>query len=192
MEALLRRRREIPSAPGSARLPINIGPFIIRRLWWFTRHSEVGPEGADLTYTRRQFLLRRWQAASASAGKPGTATSVSAPIRYRFRASEFFMRAHPPAWADPDYQNAVLERPPGGATIRAIVAPSLRGSPLAHPVPQRPAERAGRCAARASGLRQPGVRPHRAVNGGGTYQEITFFFLDHPEDALQPDAWRLG
>jgi quercetin dioxygenase-like cupin family protein len=36
---------------------------------------------------------------------------------------------------------------------------------------------------------EPGSRIHRAVNtGDGPYEEITVFFLAHPEDVPQPDA----
>ena len=36
---------------------------------------------------------------------------------------------------------------------------------------------------------EPADRVHRAVNvGGGAYEEIAVFFLQHPEDVAQPDA----
>ncbi len=36
---------------------------------------------------------------------------------------------------------------------------------------------------------EPSDRIHRAVNiGGGPYEEITIFFLTHPDDVPQPDA----
>jgi quercetin dioxygenase-like cupin family protein len=36
---------------------------------------------------------------------------------------------------------------------------------------------------------EPGDRIHRAVNVGGTpYEEVTIFFLAHPDDVPQPDV----
>ena len=36
---------------------------------------------------------------------------------------------------------------------------------------------------------EPGDRTHRAVNvGGAPYEEVTTFFLAHPDDVPQPDA----
>jgi quercetin dioxygenase-like cupin family protein len=36
---------------------------------------------------------------------------------------------------------------------------------------------------------EPGDRIHRAVNvGGAPYEEVTTFFLAHPDDVPQPDA----
>ena len=36
---------------------------------------------------------------------------------------------------------------------------------------------------------EPGDRPHRAVNTGVVpYEEVTVFFLSHPDDVPQPDA----